>query len=47
MMNSNMIRKLRYDVMYDIINSFQTTLTPNPEKLYKYYSVTKQEETCF
>ena len=29
------------------LNSFQTTLTPNLEKLYKYYSVTKQEETWF
>ena len=29
------------------MNSFQTTLTPNPEKLYKCYYVTKREETCF
>ena len=28
------------------MSSFQTTLTPNPEKLYKYRSVTKQYETC-
>ena len=28
-------------------NSFQSTLTPNPEKLYKYSSVAKQGETCF
>ena len=25
-----------------LLNAFQTTLTPNPEKLHKYYSVTKQ-----
>ena len=24
------------------VNSFQTTLSPNPEQLYKYYSVIKQ-----
>ena len=30
-----------------LMNSFQTALTPNPEKLYKYYSVTKQPKTCF
>ena len=29
------------------VNSFQTTLTPNPKQFYKYYSVPKQEETCF
>ena len=28
------------------MNSFQTTLTPNPEQLYKYYPVTKQWETA-
>ena len=26
-----------------LLNRFQTTLTPNPEKLFRYYSVTKQE----
>ena len=25
------------------MNSFQTTLTPNPEKSYRYYSVMKQQ----
>ena len=29
------------------MSSFQTTLTPNPEKLYKHYYVTKQHDTCF
>ena len=29
------------------VNSFQTTITPNPEKFYKYHSVAKQEETLF
>ena len=29
------------------MNSSQTTLTPNPEKSYKYCSVTRREETCF
>ena len=29
------------------MKSFQTTLTPNPEKLHTYYSAIKQEETCF
>ena len=29
------------------LNSFQTTLTPNPEKLCKCYSVMKQDETSF
>ena len=28
------------------VNIFQTTLTPDPEKLYRYYSATTQEETC-
>ena len=28
------------------IKSFQTTLTPNPEKLYKFCSETKQEDTA-
>ena len=44
----NMI--LCYIILYHIgqkVNSFRTTPTPNPEKLYKYYPVTKQEETCF
>ena len=27
-----------------IVNSFQTTLTPNPEKLYKCYSVIKEQK---
>ena len=26
--------------------SFQTALTPNPNKFYKYHSVMKQYETC-
>ena len=30
-----------------ILKSFQTTLTPNPEKLYTYYPVTRQENICF
>ena len=29
-----------------ILNSFQTTLNPNPEKFYKYRSVTKRSEIC-
>ena len=29
------------------VNSFQTTLTPNPENIYNYSYVTKQYETCF
>ena len=28
------------------MNSFQTTLTPNPEQLYEGNSVTKHEETA-
>ena len=28
------------------MNTFQTTLTPNPAKLYNHYSVTKQSEAC-
>ena len=28
------------------VNSFQTTLTPNPEKSYKYYPAIKQHKTC-
>ena len=28
------------------LNSFQTTLTPNPEQFYKYHSAMKQETTC-
>ena len=28
-------------------NSFQTTVSPNPEKFYKYHSVTKQAEHMF
>ena len=30
-----------------LTNSFRTTLTPNPEKFYKYHSAMKREETCF
>ena len=30
-----------------IINSFQTTLPPNTEELYKHYSVITQDEPCF
>ena len=30
-----------------MLNSFQTTPTPNPKKLSKYCDATKQEETCF
>ena len=30
-----------------IANSFQTTLTPNPETLVKYHDVIQHEETCF
>ena len=29
------------------VNSFQTTPTPDPEQLYKYCSVIKQEEAMF
>lgn len=28
-------------------NTFQTTPTPDPEKLYQCYSAMKQERTCF
>ena len=35
-----------YIIIHTYMNSFQTTLTPNPEKFYKYCSVPKQPETC-
>ena len=35
------------DNSYKPVNSFQTTMTPNPEKLYTNYSVMKHAETCF
>ena len=28
------------------VNSFQITLTPNPDNLYKHYSVTKPDTCC-
>ena len=42
----------RHDVLFPkvcttFMNSFQTTLTPNPENIYKCHSVAKQAETRF
>ena len=35
-----------YDIYIYIYINFKTTITPNQEKLYKYYNVMKQTETC-
>ena len=40
------MNSLTYAIFTIIVNSFWTTLTPNPEKSYSYYSVTKQPDTC-